>query len=236
MTAGMARWTWRRSFHDSALSDSTDAKSTFGMRPLGMFLGWNVSNVLIWTIPYLVLPAVAGTAEVAFFGAAHRIISLASIILVGLNGHFAPRFARLNREGNAKDTFRMLLISQVCSSVAFLPCFLLFTLLPERILSLYGDDYQQASLLLLVMTWGALVNAMTGLAADFLHMTHHEGTELAITTIAGVIMLIACLFFGQRYGVLGVAAAFSVTMAGRNIVSYIACLWFFHSLRKSVEM
>lgn len=216
---------WRRS--QAALPETAPAPSmasVFSPRAQGAFLVWNLLNTAVWAIPYVVLFLMShDEAEVGRFGAAHRSVSLASVVLVALSSRFSPRFARLHAQADRRALRSALLESQVVSLLGFAPLFVVLVLCPGFLLRMFGEGFGGGAGLMCIMAWGQLVNSAAGLSAEFLHMTHHEELELAITAGAVALVTILSIVLVRNFGATGAAWSFGVVMAVRKIASYAAC-------------
>lgn len=193
-------------------------------RTILTFWAFNVLSVLLWTLPYLILPVFATEQDIGLFGVAQRLVALATMILVGLGAMFAPHFARAYVQRDARQLRQSLLRSQAYSFAAYLPLLLAFFLTPGLILGLFGPEFVDARPLLWVMAAGQTMNAATGLSSEFLNMAGAERIELRVTAGALASMSLLAVVLGAWYGVMGIAVAYAVTLAGKKIVSYLCCL------------
>jgi len=185
--------------------------------------GQSLQNVLFLNLPFLLLPLFATGEEIGQFGAAFRLVALASTILGALASVMAPRFAWQHAHQDARGLAHQLRLSQILSAAAYLPFFLAFTLFGAPILGLFGQEFVAARMILLILSIGQLVNSCSGLVGYFLNMVHREKWTLIITFISLILMVGLCFALG-RYGVLGITVAFSVALATRNLMSLVAAI------------
>ncbi|MCA9263250.1 MAG: oligosaccharide flippase family protein [Planctomycetales bacterium] len=227
VAVGLASLTWRQRSQELRLPlghpEAHQPLERIPVRTLAVFLVWNLLNALAWAGPYMVLPRFASSGEIGLFGTAHRLIALPSIILVALGSYFAPRFSRCHAQGDIRTNRLQLRRSQLYAALAFLPLFAMFLFAPAELLSVFGPEFREAAPILRVLTIGATINALTGLAADFLNMTHHENYEATITGVSAVSLVVLTVVLGIPYGLMGAAIATTVAMAGRNVASFLLC-------------
>lgn len=188
---------------------------------MGMIL-----NVWFVNLPVLLLPYFSSTEEIGLFGVAFRLVLLSTTILVSLSALFGPRFVASDKEDNIQQLKQDLHLSQWYSLAAYMPFFILFTLFPESILSLFGPEFIAAKQLLLILAAAQLVNSATGLVGYFLIMTHHEKAELFTLISSLLIMLTLMLLLGKLYGINGVAVAYAIGISIKNIMSLVLALFF----------
>ena len=201
-----------------------------GMWP---FWGMAVLNVAFVASPFVFLPFVATPAEVGQFGVAYRLVALATVILTALASFFAPRFAKHATQGNAEALARDFRASQLYALAAYLPLFVAFTVLAGPILSIFGEEFYRASLLLRILAVGQLIYVASGLAGDVLNMVRFERIELLNRIGALLVMLVASLILGRLYGVVGLALAYALSLATRGLISLFWVLTAIGRFRKT---
>jgi O-antigen/teichoic acid export membrane protein len=158
---------------------------------------------------------------IGFFGVSYRLVALAETILAALASLFAPKFASHYAQQNPVALMRELRISQLYSFVAYLPFFLVFTLMSEPVLNLFGPGFKDAHTVLWIMAIGQLFNSATGLPGHLLNMVGKEVWGLWITVLSVGIMTILTVVLGSISGIVGVAWGYAIVVSGRNLISYI---------------
>ena len=73
-----------------------------------------------------------------------------------------------------------------------------------------------------VVALGQAVSSASGLVGSFLSMTHRQSALLRINAASLVVMLVLIVTLGSRYGALGVAWAYAIAVAGRNLLGLVA--------------
>jgi O-antigen/teichoic acid export membrane protein len=99
-----------------------------------------------------------------------------------------------------------------------LPLFLILQLFPGVILSIFGREYAGGATALLLLAWGNLVDATTGICGVVLDMTGKTGLKLVNTIVASGLLLGLNLLLTPRYGLVGAALASATANAGVNLL------------------
>ncbi len=197
--------------------------------------GGALLNVAYVNLPILLLPQFATVEELGQFGVAFRLMNLVTVILVTLAAIFGPQFAAAYALKNAARLRDLLKRSQQFSLLLFAPFLLAFTLLAGPVLSLFGEEFQEAKPLLWILALGQLVNAATGLVGYLLNMMHQERTEFAILLGTGGVMLVCMMITGPVAGVLGVTLAYSAGLMLKNLLSLMFSLQHLRRLETSAS-
>ncbi|MDG6097513.1 hypothetical protein EXU34_08660 [Alteromonas sp. ZYF713] len=195
--------------------------SLFSRRLLPIWIG-GCLGMLSLNLPVLFLPLYADAEEIGIFGVSYRLMLAGTSVLTTLASYYGPVFARAYANQDRARLKQSLKHSQKVSLLVYLPFFLLFTLFSEPLLALFGDEFTAGASLLTIMVFGQLVNTSTGLVGIMLNMIHREKEEFIIQLSNLVITVVLINVLGTLYGVAGIAAACAISIALKNVMSYIA--------------
>ena len=121
------------------------------------------------------------------------------------------------------------MLIRMTASVAAAPGLLLlvvFLLAGEWVLGMvYGNFYSQAAPTLALLAAGQLVNVVTGSGIVTLMMTGHQKDVMAITTVAGALMISIGWVLMPQLGITGVALAFALGNAGGGVAALFCVHW-----------
>lgn len=169
--------------------------------------------------PMLVLPMFASESDVGIFSIAYRLILIMINILGVLAAFFGPKFAIASSQHDHHLAWQLLKRSGLYSLSVFGVLASVLVFFNKPILSLFGEDFLDASLPLFVMLIGQAIYASTGLVGLFLSMTGHARAELKISSICIAIMYAAVFLGGYYFSMIGIAVAFSSVIALKNLLS-----------------
>jgi len=167
--------------------------------------------------------------EVALYGMAVRLSLLVSMPLMVLNGVLSPIISELYA-ANQIDRLEHLLRRTV--SVMVLPALIMiiiFVVIGNKILGmLFGEFFEQAYLLLVLMSFGQLVNVVTGSCGVLLKMSGHHRQFMVITLVTGIISLPLYYFLISSYEVLGAAIVSTLNLV---FTALLAMLYSFKRMK-----
>ena len=153
---------------------------------------------------------------------AFRTAGLMTLFTFAIELVIAPMVAEHFHAGNMR---KAQAITALCSWAGFvfsLVIFLGFGLFGTEILSLFGASYAEGWLILMLLSFGLLFDAITGPSKIVMMMTGHERPYVAIFgTIMGLGLLLQILVI-PFWGLIGVAA---VNMAARICAQIGIALW-----------
>ena len=189
----------------------------------GELLSMWVSGVLsiaFLQLPFIVLPMYVDTAQIGVFSVAHKLINVITTLLLLLAAVFGPAFARHAAQSDAAGMLNLLRRTQFISTGVFLPVSLILVALANPLAQLFGQDFGDLQIYLLILAAGHLINAATGLAGVMLNMAGAAYKELSALVIAMIFALGGSMWIGPEFGAVGLACVFSGSIALKNIASH----------------
>lgn len=216
---------WRRSLPRS-LSSTTPA---IGWRRLLVtalpMYGAAMADVVMTFSDVLILGLFVGTTEVGIYTAAARTALLTRFLLLANSAVAAPRFAALHAANDQPGLARLALRSTLLTTVASVPVLLAFIVFPERILSLFGPQFEAGAQVLIILSVGQFVNAATGPVGYLLNMSGHHRIEGNIALLGALLGVALCFALIPFWGMAGAAAANAMATAACNLLR----VYFAHS-------
>jgi O-antigen/teichoic acid export membrane protein len=178
--------------------------------------------------------------NVALFAIAERFVLLMTAPLTIVNMLLPPVVAELHARGENK---RMERVVQAVGGLASLPCIVLLVLIVlagRPVLgALFGEHYQAAYPILVILAVGQVANIVTGSWQVVLPMTGLRRQTLHVTLWAGAVQLLCCSVGGYTAGVVGVALGSCAGSLAGNVLGLMAArrhlgIWTFISMRRAV--
>ncbi len=183
------------------------------------FWGGGVLSILLAQLPFLLLPFYADVNTTGQFALAYKLVNLVGAILLLMAAIYGPRFARAWHD--SPEALRSLLWhSQRSALLLFAAPALALLLFGAPILAFFGEGFGAARPCLLILLGGQLVNAATGLPGVLLNMAGQARLEIRCLLLALLVACAGCLWLGPEYGALGVAVAYSLALAIKNLASW----------------
>lgn len=173
-------------------------------------------QLLLERVDVLLLGAMLSTREAGVYAVAQRITGLLAIGLSAVNAIAAPMIAALHAGGKHDELQRTITLA-VRGIFAFaLPTGMVLVLFGRQVLALFGPEFTDGYVVLIVLTIGAVLNITGGLAGFLMTMTGYQ-REAARVIGAGVALSIALnLFLIPVWGMTGASIATVLALALRN--------------------
>lgn len=150
-------------------------------------------------------------ADVGVYNIALKLAMLASLPLMAVNSIAAPKFAEMNKQKGELQN-----IVQITTFIIFLcslPILIILISIPETILGFIGEEYLQATTVLILLATGQFFNSISGSAGYLLQMTGKQFAYQNITLFITVLGVILNLLLIPQYGITGAAiSTFSTTI------------------------
>src|SRR5690554_2273148 len=208
-------WYWGRVYR-------YNTKADFIPRPLirvsiPLFLSTSAA-IVITNVDAIFLAGLSNTADVGLYTVAVRIAFLTSFFLQVTNASVSPKIASLYEEGRINELEKM--IQRVTTGllvVGAIPVVILL-LFGNYILQLWGSEFADAHVILIILSAGQLFNIGTGAVAQLLIMTGHRRENTLVTVGFMMLNLLLNYTLISLYGIVGAAIAYSFTIAGLNVV------------------
>lgn len=168
---------------------------------------------------------IAGVTEkpddIARFSASHRVANLINFILIVVNLVISPKYALYWKEGQYQKIRKLYKQSTILMCLTVLPVFTVVLFFNNEIMSIFGTEYSEAGVLLLILAIGQFINIATGSVGYLLNMTGHEKHYMFAILISSTLTLIASFYLIGEYGILGAAYGTAFGLASQNIFAFI---------------
>jgi O-antigen/teichoic acid export membrane protein len=175
-------------------------------------------QLFILHTPTIVLGVLESDEEVGLFNIAERTARITNFILIGVNSIVAPKFAAMYEKGDMRGIKRLAQDSTRLMILLSTPLILLFLVFPGFVLSLFGEDFIEATGILTLMAIGQFVNVTTGSVGYILMMTGNE--KILRNNLLGfaVLCILLNVVLVRHLGLIGAGISSSITLSLQNIV------------------
>lgn len=178
-----------------------------------------IAALSIQWLPSLILGIIGTAEDVGLFNTAQRVAVLISFILTVANSVISSRIATLYKQGKQKELEAIAVRMTLYMTLVALPPAVLFILLPNQILGLFGTEFQDASPHLIVLALAQLMNVCIGSVGLLLNMTGHEKIMRNIVFSMGIFTVFICLILTPEIGIWGATLSTCVAIVGQNIIA-----------------
>ncbi|MFT7823742.1 MAG: polysaccharide biosynthesis C-terminal domain-containing protein, partial [Sulfurimonas sp.] len=181
-----------------------------------------IASFVINNVSLLFLEIYATTKEVGIFSVAFKVSILISIVLMIVNTIAAPKFSELFWTNRHDELQKVIDFSSklIFGSALFLAVIII--VFKQFILSLFGNQFIQGDIVLVLLVTGQMINAMTGSTGIFLNMTGHQKTLQHLSILGMILTLGLSYILIPKYGMYGACIAFIVGIS----IKYIFATWY----------
>ena len=178
----------------------------------------NVVNTFSGNLQTLLLGALSSVASAGIFAIANQIQMVGSLFHAAIVRATMPLFAELHDAG---ERSRLEHLYQTTSKWTFslnMPFFLISVAFPEALMALFGPEFTDGTQALVILAWGAIVNAGTGTSGAMLDMTGHTSIKLLNSTVSVGLAIGLNLLLIPQFGVVGAATAVVAAVTAVNVL------------------
>lgn len=179
------------------------------------------TSVLATNIDTIMLGFLNNVEGVGLYSVASRIAMLTSFMLLVSNTAISPKLAFMYSEGNLKGMQKM--VRQTTLGVIVVAGLLLsvFLFFGKPILSLWGEEFSESYVPLMILCFGQFLNVSTGCSGLLLIMCGYEKTHRNISLVSVAINILLNFFLITFFGIIGAAVATAFTIGLENILKVI---------------
>ncbi|SCY73608.1 oligosaccharide flippase family protein [Desulfoluna spongiiphila] len=160
--------------------------------------------------------------EVAGFGASNRLILMVSMTLVIVNSVVPPLIAQYNILNKKKELEKILRMTATFASLPVIFVMIIFLVFPGEILQIiFGDGYQIAAPILVILTIGQIVNVLVGSCGYVLIMTGHKTVMMCVSVSVAIISVSCGIIVTEKFGAVGAASAVTLAITIQQILMLI---------------
>jgi O-antigen/teichoic acid export membrane protein len=210
-------WSWKRTTR-SFLADSVGFDRSELLASSMPLYGVMLMSMIIAWFPMLFLGGWETSENVGIYAAASRTAMLTNFILVAVNSISAPKFAELYQQGDIDALGVVARNSAKIMVTLASPVLMLFLLIPERILSIFGSQFEQGATVLIILAAGQFVNVATGSVGFLLMMSGHEKIVRNNLFVCAVLTILLNSWLIPIYGITGAAVSAAIVLSVQNLI------------------
>jgi len=165
----------------------------------------------------VMLGAFRGSAETAVYGAAVRTAGLVAFGLIAVNMVAAPLIADLHARGQTAELQRAVRLAAWGILAFAVPVSVAMIVGGSLILRLFGPDYTDGYLPLVILLGGRLISSLTGSVGFLMSMTGHQRQAAMILSVTAILNVIMNATLIPWIGAVGAATATACTTVLSNI-------------------
>lgn len=175
-----------------------------------------IASMAMEYLGILIIGLWIGTTEAGIFAIAKKIAGLNSYLLISNSSIIAPQIASLYAQNKKEELKNMV---QKATKMLFwsgLVSLIVFSFLSKTLLGVFGTDFIEGWLILIILSLGQFVNVATGVCDYLLIMTKHETLFRTNMIISSITTIILCFILIPIFSTIGAALASALGMVFQN--------------------
>lgn len=166
----------------------------------------------------LMLGSMADMTSVGYYSVAIQMAMVVNFPLVGITAAIGPLVAERQNSETRQELQAALNQSTLVATVVAALIVGALALLGPLVLKIYGKNFVESYVPLMVLALGQLANVAAGPAGAILSMSHHERLVALGVLSSAILNVILNFFFIPKWGTLGAAMATAISMLCWNLV------------------
>jgi O-antigen/teichoic acid export membrane protein len=169
----------------------------------------------------LLLGFLGMTLGVGIYSAALRLSNIGDMFYLSIGAISAPIISDLYSLGERNQLERFYQTTARWATMFNLPIFVTFVLFSTSLLSIFGTDFTAGGTGLVILAFGPLASAITGLCGTVINMTGHTKLTFLNSSLYLFSSILFSVLFIPRWGVAGAALAESLSIVIRNVIQLL---------------
>ena len=165
----------------------------------------------------IVLVYFLSTFELGIYSVTLTIAAFIPLVLTSVNSIFSPIISQLHSQNKLKDLEYYFQLSGRYIFLLSFPLMVFIFLFSKPIMSLFGNDFIQGSVLLSLIVIGQLFNVSMGSVGLMLQMTGLEKTMRDISIITSLISFLLYFALISNWGLIGLGVVYIFNIILQNI-------------------
>ena len=172
---------------------------------------------LLMSFDIMFLKKYYGDEQVAYYSIALKLMTILSMIIISVNTTAATKIAEFYSTNNIIGLHKTLKNTSRLIFLLTFPTAIIICLFSNSILNVFGEGYKVASTVLIILMCGQAFCSLFGSASIYLNMTGRQKTFQYILIVAVIINFILNRLLIPKYGMVGGAISFVVSLLFWNI-------------------
>ena len=165
----------------------------------------------------IVLVYYLSTFELGIYSVTLTIAAFIPLVLTSVNSIFSPIISQLHSQNKLKDLEHYFQLSGRYIFLLSFPLMVFIFLFSKPIMSLFGNDFIQGSVLLSLIVIGQLINVSMGSVGLMLQMTGLEKPVRDISIVTSLISFLLYFLLISKWGLVGLGVVYIFNILLQNI-------------------
>lgn len=191
-------------------------------------MGTTISYFILLNIAPFFLEHYESSDKVGIFNVCLKLANLVSLILLTVNTISAPMFSELFWNNQKEDLQKVIHQSSRIIFWVSVIVALFIVVFSDQILIFFGEEFLLGKTTLIILTFGQIINAMTGSVGIFMNMSGNQRALRNILFFTCLLILIGYYFFVPKFGMIAAAV---ITASGVSLNNIILAYYSYRKLQ-----
>lgn len=187
------------------------------------------TSMLLLRVDRIMIGYFSSETSVGIYNAAANAAINISFFLIPFVNIFAPMAAELYHQHKSEELKKAFQDVSRWLLVFTLPLFFVFVIFSNEILSVFGNEFQAGSTVLIVISLAQLINVFTGPVGVILKMSGHQNIDMFISFLVLITNILLNLILIPIYDMKGAAISTAISIALTNSLRMIM-VYKFHKM------
>ena len=219
-------WLNKRSKGKESAEQEIMSYSTLLKISVPLMFAQSVQFIMAWTdklmlgaikTPNVVNGITTNVEEVGIYYTAFRLSMFAAVALMAINSIAAPKFAEMFAKNDMERLKKVIHQSTKMIFWTSTPLVVIFFLLPEFFLGLFGEEFKVGAIAFIFLSCGRLISSFSGSVGNILQMTGNQNIYAKILFSGAILNIVLNLILIPRYGINGAAIASMCGLTAWNL-------------------
>jgi O-antigen/teichoic acid export membrane protein len=171
--------------------------------------------------PVFIMGLYLTNSDIGIFNISFRIALMVSVLLGAFRLIFAPTISGLFAKRNKTMIGQLFKTTTKWVFTFSLMIFSIIVLFGEPLLSIFGNEFRNGTMILFILATGELISAGAGLVGSIIVMSGRPKIALLNSSVTFALILVLSFTLISHYGIFGVAISYSVSIAMVNILRIV---------------
>ena len=177
--------------------------------------------LLLNTTNVFMLGIMSTSKSVGIYNASYKIGLLTLLVLASVNLIIGPKIAELYHNNKLLELKKTIHQSTRLVTIATLPIVLFLIIFNKDVLSFLGKNYQDGSVVLIIISFASFFSTMSGNVDQILNMSNNQNILVKINLVCLFINIFLCFILIPKYDIVGAAISSMISSVLMNFLSNI---------------
>ncbi|MGV0922664.1 oligosaccharide flippase family protein [Empedobacter tilapiae] len=175
---------------------------------------------IMLSVDVFLLKRYFGSEAVAYYSIAVKLLTILSMVIVAININVAPKISEFYHSSDMLKLKELLRRSRKIICIMNIPIGFFLIVFGKKVLLIFGQNYIEAYYPMVILVIGQMIASLFGSTAIILNMIGEQNKFQFIILSATLVNICSNIVLIPKYGMIGGAMSFTISLLFWNIVSF----------------